>query len=668
MFRSQPTTEYVSIALSDVSTSKLVSDRSSQFDDLQPPPPPRSVAESRWGIGWRTLTSILFFYVLALLIAIAHLVIYLKLDGRLTHGDGLPSQTYIASVSTFLVNAFGASLVVALGFAFTQCLWRLYRTQPMTVRNVETLYSLRWSPSLLLDWTAWTAAPFMCLLASTMLFLAIARIFPPGALTIVPRDLINSTNRAVPTFRSDFVGNTSGVDAAAHAFASYTVTTSIWRYVAPHSILRRIAYVALSTGEVLPSQSPCGPNCTYHLVFEGPYFKCNNFTDIISEENYAYFESYPIYKYFSAGYVPDTRADPPPWLVSDNAENPRKSVVAFPDFTMNMTSPIGKSGADALNLVSKTHHLKCQLAAVTYEVDVKYRNGIRSLSRSLRDDIRLLSGLYTPYAQPPSRLNETYNATDWSKEELGNFRVMNLLALMDSVAKALEGSYPMVSSFDRSDKTEESIKLTNGTKLRYRPSGKQFNLNSIGTLEPNGTIVANTLFNKNRDKFDVLSAEPDFEISAKILNDALANVTISALHAFQWWNTTANVTISTSRNFYSFSNPLNFYVPYGVALLVVLPFLVWGIVALKRNGVSAMEGSFLQAVMTTTASQRLNEAAAAGCLGGEGNIPGHLKERRILFGELVGYSQDEPVRRAGFGFEDEVAPLRKGARYGAEVK
>ncbi|KAL2673642.1 hypothetical protein Neosp_012085 [[Neocosmospora] mangrovei] len=621
MFRNQRTdTQYVSIALSDASTSKLVTDQNAQFDGLQP----RPVAESKWGIGWRTLTSIIFFYVLALLLAIAHLVLYLKLDGRLTHGDGLPSQTYIASVSTFFVNAFGASLVVALGFAFTQCLWRLYRTQPMTVRNVETLYSLRWSPSLLLDWKAWAAAPFMCLLASTMLFLAIARIFPPGALTIVPRDLVNSTNRAVPTFKSDFVGNTSRVDSAAHALGSYTVTTSIWRYVAPHSILRRIAYASLSTGEVLPSQSPCGPNCTYHLVFEGPYFKCENYTNIISEANYAAFEGYPIYKYFSAGYVPDTRANPPPRLVSDNEKNPEKSVVAFPDFTVNLTSPIGKDSDDTLNLVSKTQQLKCQSAAVTYELDVKFRNGIRSLSYSLRDDVRLVSSLYTPYVIPPGLFNETYAAADWPKEALGNFRVMNLLALTDSVAKA------------------------------------------IG--EPNGTIAANTFFNKNRDKFDELSAEPDFEVSADMLNDALANVTISALHAFQWWNTTANVTMSTSRNFYSFSNPLNFYVPYGVALLVVLPFLVWGIIALRQNGVSAMEGSFLQAVMTTTASQRLNEAAAAGCLGGDGNIPGHLKERRILFGELVGYGQGEPVRRAGFGFEDEVVALRKGARYGAEVK
>ncbi|RSL88902.1 hypothetical protein CEP51_001511 [Fusarium floridanum] len=666
MFRSQRSdTEYVSIALSDASTSKLVSDRNSQFDASQPP---RSVAESKWGIGWRTLTSIIFFYVLALVIAIAHLVMYLKLDGRLTHGDGLPSQTYIASVSTFFVNAFGASLVVALGFAFTQCLWRLYRTQPMTVRNVETLYCLRWSPSLLLDWTAWAAAPFMCLLASTMLFLAIARIFPPGALTIVPRDLVNSTNRAVPTFKSDFVGNTSRVDSAAHLFGSYTVTTSIWRYVAPHSILRRIAYAALSTGEVLPSQSPCGPNCTYHIVFEGPYFKCENFTDIISEPNYASFEGYPIYKYFSAGYVPDTRANPPPRLVSDNAEDAQKSIVAFPDFTMNLTSPIGKDSDDTLNLVSKTHHLKCQSAAVTYELDVKFRNGIRSLSHSVRDDVRLLSSLYTPYVVPPGLFNETYAANEWSKKELGNFRVMNLFSLTDSVAKAIGGIYPMVSSFDSSNKTEESIELTNGTKLNYRPSNKQFRLNYYGILEPNGTIAANTFFNKNRDKFDELSAEPDFEISAELLNDALVNVTISALHAFQWWNTTANVTMSTSRNFYSFSNPLNFYVPYGVALLVVLPFLIWGIIALRQNGVSAMEGSFLQAVMTTTASQRLNEAAAAGCLGGEGNIPGHLKERRILFGELLGYGQGELVRRAGFGFEDEVVPLRKGARYGAEVK
>lgn len=418
---------------------------------------------------------------IALLLAIAHLVIYLKLDGRLTSGDGLPSQTYISSVSTFLVNAFGASLVVALGFAFTQCLWRLYRTQPLTVKNVETLYCLRWSPSLLLDWTAWAAAPFMCLLASTMLFLAIARIFPPGALTIVPRDLVNSTNRAVPTFKSDFVGNTSRVDSAAHAFGSYTVATSIWKYLAPHSILTRIAYASLSTGEVLPSQSPCGPNCTYHLVFEGPYFKCTNFSDIISEKNYAHFEAYPIYKYFSAGYVPDTRANPPPW-VDDDRENLRKSAVAFPDFTINLTSPIGKDSADTLNLVSKTHHLKCQSAAVTYELDVKFRNGIRSLSYSLWDDVRLLSSLYTPYVVPPGLFNETYAANDWPKEALSNFRVMNLFALTDSVAKAIGGSYPMVSSFDSSNRTEESIELTNGTRLKYRPSNKQFQLNYYGHL------------------------------------------------------------------------------------------------------------------------------------------------------------------------------------------
>lgn len=61
MFRNQRTdTQYVSIALSDASTSKLVTDRNSQYDGLQP----RPVAESKWGIGWRTLTSIIFFYVL----------------------------------------------------------------------------------------------------------------------------------------------------------------------------------------------------------------------------------------------------------------------------------------------------------------------------------------------------------------------------------------------------------------------------------------------------------------------------------------------------------------------------------------------------------------------------------------------------------------------------
>lgn len=168
---------------------------------------------------------------------------------------------------------------------------------------------------------------------------------------------------------------------------------------------------------------------------------------------------------------------------------------------------------------------------------------------------------------------------------------------------------------------------------------------------------------------------PDLELSAEVLNEALANVTISALNEFSLWSTTANTTTSTSRTFYSFSHPINLFLSYGLSLLIALPFIVLGIVAFK-NGVSAMGGgSFLQVLMTTGASQRLNQAAVGGCLGGGDNIPDQLKDRRILFGEMDDSNQellapasvgkDGALRRAGFGFEGEVMPLRKGGQYGA---
>lgn len=81
------------------------------------------------------------------------------------------------------------------------------------------------------------------------------------------------------------------------------------------------------------------------------------------------------------------------------------------------------------------------------------------------------------------------------------------------------------------------------------------------------------------------------------------------------------------------------------------------------NGVAATDGSFMQLVTTTTGSAVLDRAAAGGCLGGNESVPTELKELRVRFGEIMG-REGEVVRRAGFGVEGEVGPLRKGERYG----
>jgi len=95
-----------------------------------------------------------------------------------------------------------------------------------------------------------------------------------------------------------------------------------------------------------------------------------------------------------------------------------------------------------------------------------------------------------------------------------------------------------------------------------------------------------------------------------------------------------------------------------------VPFLAVGMLALFRNGVSAIDGSFMQIITTSTGSAILDRAAAGGCLGGNESFPQELKDLKIRFGEFIGRDDPGMVKRAGFGVDSEVTELRKGTSYG----
>lgn len=228
-------------------------------------------------------------------------------------------------------------------------------------------------------------------------------------------------------------------------------------------------------------------------------------------------------------------------------------------------------------------------------------------------------------------------------------------------------------------------------------------------------------FNLNRTQtlsFDNLTA---FTFSPSLLNEALANITISAI-SLNKWHDLVNASATRAFNVYRFEHYLSFYLPYGLSLLFMLPVALVGLRALQHNDVTAIDGGFVQILMTTTGRTEIENAAVKGCLGGEENIPKALKKLKIRFGELVVEEehsvrgdltasdnheqtvQDQAsamqdahgqecseavlrdnlrvsdaslvtesaisrnrgtiVRRAGFGLVDETIPLMKGVVYG----
>lgn len=168
----------------------------------------------------------------------------------------------------------------------------------------------------------------------------------------------------------------------------------------------------------------------------------------------------------------------------------------------------------------------------------------------------------------------------------------------------------------------------------------------------------------NHNNFTAIG--PNLAITQKDLNEALTNITLSIMYTYDEWKTRTTVTMTMYSNIYSFSSIYNLVIPYITCLILALPFLLLGAYSLHKNGVPAIDGGFLQVLTTTTGSKRLEVAAARGCLGGDENMPKELLEMKIRFGELIG-DEEESVKRAGFGTEDEVVPLRRRETYGIQV-
>lgn len=194
----------------------------------------------------------------------------------------------------------------------------------------------------------------------------------------------------------------------------------------------------------------------------------------------------------------------------------------------------------------------------------------------------------------------------------------------------------------------------------------------------NGSIIANTKFNRAFNEYQLLGGHDEISqgvgirITESLLNELLANITISIVSSSGMWKTTTNTTQSVNVNVYTFSRPLNLIMPYFLLLCLALPFLLLGILALYQNGVSATDGGFIQVLSTTTGSGELQRVATGGCLGGEENIPKELKELKIRFGEMInserGDKQGEAIiRQASFGIESEVAPLKRRETYGCTI-
>lgn len=482
------------------------------------------------------------------------------------------------------------------------------------------------------------------------------------------------------------MGNGSGIDARANSFTSMVVfpesgpDSFIFGYkgfsITSNNIINRLARQVLSSGESIPMASPCGVNCTYHQVFEGPFMQCSTLstnitlTDVLTSNTHRF----PAY---------DGKWSSGAEIVGGNPLHQKlyNGTYSLATFNTSTFEPISIYSPDPVRLnataVVQQDNTTCIPGRALYTVNNTYSNNILkatytaqpverlvNLNVPTKDHVVIVPGILRPQS---SQLGTT--PANWTSSTTAIYRDTNLMTLHGALLSWLNGNYTgYLPTFEA-----QAFSLQNLTRVSEKDH--LFWLETSQDLEGGvnfdigestaGQVIDATNFNKNSGQFysnGTLSG-PLFKITQDALNDYLFKVTTSAMLAYGRWNTTTNATVLETINVYTFSQPLNLVLPYFITLFISIPFIILGSYALIANGVSATDGGFVQIIATTTGSPALDNAAAGGCLGGNDNVVQELKDLKIRFGELVGRKPGN-VKLAGFGTDDEIIPLTKGEKYG----
>jgi len=176
-------------------------------------------------------------------------------------------------------------------------------------------------------------------------------------------------------------------------------------------------------------------------------------------------------------------------------------------------------------------------------------------------------------------------------------------------------------------------------------------------------LLKGTVFHTNR--FDRYASEVHYRpesslnLTEVMLNEVLANITISAISLGTWWDMVP-VRSTRYRSTYKLSNPLNLILPYSICLTAATVSIAIALWSLRRNRTPAADGGFLQIMLATVGDTQIGRIILEQRVATIDDMTDELKSLRIRYGELVNeITMGAGSKRFGFGTVDETMSLRK---------
>jgi hypothetical protein len=118
-----------------------------------------------------------------LLFATGHLFFFKWLDETETEHRSI-RQSHVTAISLLIVTGYKASITLAVGIAFSQHMWHVFRRRTFLIRHIEQLFGLRSNFFDIMKIQNSPGAPILFAMAVFVWILPVATVYPPSALTV----------------------------------------------------------------------------------------------------------------------------------------------------------------------------------------------------------------------------------------------------------------------------------------------------------------------------------------------------------------------------------------------------------------------------------------------------------------------------------------------------
>ena len=541
------------------------------------------------------------------------------------------SQIWINRLSNGNALIVKMCWTLVVGLAFQHTLWQSFRRHYLKIRSIDKLLDLRCNLMGFLSIECFQCAPVAVALATISWLLLALPVIVPGTLSVqVQLDgVTKSLQCTVPVFDRGVQPSLEVWDRdpnynARDLFLSGNPNPQTWKLVMDVLLGNGVAFLS----------SPCGPNCTYQIAFQGPGLDC---------------ESHPNYKMsarcqncvslnashevrLNTSASPDDL--PRDWVWPGSREFLGQR--AFPIYASvievsnvstlwiqylnnDSVSPISNSAMmsfESTQADQAWQTLACTVQNTTYSVDMSFENWIPTVNAKMVSSTPLSTIGHAKFFYNTQNVQYLKPTTALFESIVGSIYA-------DTVNHSI--IEPVIWG--------AGISFTNLVNMTATPGGFADNL--IWSVTSNFTAA---------------------------IPELLTNITLNMMATNQpTYNTTCNST--RTEIVYQYRSQY-LLLTYGLGFLATLCCFAAGVYALRDNGV-AMDTTFSE-IVAATQNPALGRALAQEGYSTAARESAAFLEQRIMYGELVeedgnedGSGLSKGERRAAFGLQGQIAKMEK---------